>query len=359
MTFLATLLIGIVAGSRSMMAPAAVAWARPARLDRPRADLGQLHGLALGGRSSSRSWRWSSSSPTSCRPPRAARCRCSSAAASSPAPSAARCSAPPPAPRSSVWSLGAAGAVAGTLGGAALRGRMAAAFGSDRPAALIEDAGADRPRRWWPWAWHDRRGLRRHRHRRRPGRAVARGAPRRRRSPGGARRAAPPRRHLHQHRLPPDQDADRQRQGGGDGAPRRRLRHRRRAGRGRHAGGAWRASRASSPRAARARPTGWRRPRGVTVIAGHARLTGPREVAVGDRRARGRAHLPQRRRPRRSARPARRARRADADQLRASSRSTCCPSISWWSAAATSGSSSPRPTAASAPRSRSSRRDRG
>ena len=38
--------------------------------------------------------------------------------------------------------LGAIGAVAGTLGGAALRGRMAAAFGADRPAALIEDAAA-------------------------------------------------------------------------------------------------------------------------------------------------------------------------------------------------------------------------
>ena len=37
---------------------------------------------------------------------------------------------------------GVVGAVAGTLGGAALRGRLAAAFGSDRPAALIEDAAA-------------------------------------------------------------------------------------------------------------------------------------------------------------------------------------------------------------------------
>jgi uncharacterized membrane protein len=35
---------------------------------------------------------------------------------------------------------GVIGAVIGTLGGAELRGRMAAAFGSDRPAALIEDA---------------------------------------------------------------------------------------------------------------------------------------------------------------------------------------------------------------------------
>ena len=38
--------------------------------------------------------------------------------------------------------LGLAGAVIGTLGGARLRGRLAAAFGRDRPAALIEDAVA-------------------------------------------------------------------------------------------------------------------------------------------------------------------------------------------------------------------------
>ena len=37
---------------------------------------------------------------------------------------------------------GVIGAVVGTLGGAAVRGRLAAAFGSDRPAALIEDAVA-------------------------------------------------------------------------------------------------------------------------------------------------------------------------------------------------------------------------
>jgi uncharacterized membrane protein len=36
--------------------------------------------------------------------------------------------------------VGIAGAVAGTLGGRALRARMAAAFGRDRPAALLEDA---------------------------------------------------------------------------------------------------------------------------------------------------------------------------------------------------------------------------
>lgn len=38
--------------------------------------------------------------------------------------------------------LGLVGAVVGTLGGATIRARMAAAFGSDRPAALIEDAVA-------------------------------------------------------------------------------------------------------------------------------------------------------------------------------------------------------------------------
>jgi uncharacterized membrane protein len=38
--------------------------------------------------------------------------------------------------------LGFAGAVIGTLGGAWLRARMAAAFGRDRPAALIEDGVA-------------------------------------------------------------------------------------------------------------------------------------------------------------------------------------------------------------------------
>ncbi|HWU16095.1 MAG TPA: DUF4126 family protein [Devosia sp.] len=38
--------------------------------------------------------------------------------------------------------LGAVGAAIGTLGGAEARSRLAASFGSDRPAALIEDAVA-------------------------------------------------------------------------------------------------------------------------------------------------------------------------------------------------------------------------
>lgn len=37
---------------------------------------------------------------------------------------------------------GAAGAVIGTLGGAAVRARLAAAFGNDQPAAFVEDAVA-------------------------------------------------------------------------------------------------------------------------------------------------------------------------------------------------------------------------
>lgn len=38
--------------------------------------------------------------------------------------------------------LGAMGAVVGTLGGATARARLAASFGKDRPAALVEDAVA-------------------------------------------------------------------------------------------------------------------------------------------------------------------------------------------------------------------------
>jgi uncharacterized membrane protein len=49
--------------------------------------------------------------------------------------------------------LGIARAVAGTLGGAAARGRMAEAFGSDRPAALIEDAIAIVAALCIAWAW--------------------------------------------------------------------------------------------------------------------------------------------------------------------------------------------------------------
>ena len=49
--------------------------------------------------------------------------------------------------------LGLVGAVVGTLGGAAARGRMAAAFGSDRPAALTEDAVAIAAALSIAWTW--------------------------------------------------------------------------------------------------------------------------------------------------------------------------------------------------------------
>jgi uncharacterized membrane protein len=48
---------------------------------------------------------------------------------------------------------GAAGALAGTLGGARARAGMAAAFGSDRPAALVEDVLALGAAVCIAWAW--------------------------------------------------------------------------------------------------------------------------------------------------------------------------------------------------------------
>lgn len=47
---------------------------------------------------------------------------------------------------------GAVGAVIGTLGGAEARARLARAFGSDRPAALLEDAVAILGGIWIVWA---------------------------------------------------------------------------------------------------------------------------------------------------------------------------------------------------------------
>ncbi|HYD45646.1 MAG TPA: DUF4126 domain-containing protein [Phenylobacterium sp.] len=59
--------------------------------------------------------------------------------------SGALCGAAIATPAGALWigaALGAVGAVIGTLGGAAARARLAAAFGRDRPAALIEDVVA-------------------------------------------------------------------------------------------------------------------------------------------------------------------------------------------------------------------------
>jgi uncharacterized membrane protein len=51
---------------------------------------------------------------------------------------------------------GAVGAVAGTLGGARMRAAVAAAFRSDRPAALVEDAIAIGAALCIVWAWGTR-----------------------------------------------------------------------------------------------------------------------------------------------------------------------------------------------------------
>jgi uncharacterized membrane protein len=141
MIFLLALLLGVVAGLRAMLAPAAVSWAA------------QLGALDLSG-----TWlaflgyHWTPwvlsaaaiaelvtdqlpSTPSRKVPPqfvaRIVMGGLSGAAIAAP---------------SGAWIGGAVagivGAVAGTLGGAAVRARLAAAFGKDRPAAIVEDAVA-------------------------------------------------------------------------------------------------------------------------------------------------------------------------------------------------------------------------
>lgn len=138
MIFFLALLIGVVAGLRAMMAPALVSWA---------AARGGLnlsgHWLAFLG------YRWTPwlltvaaaaelvtdqlpSTPSRKVPPqlgaRLVMGGISGAAIAAPFGN---------------WIvglvLGAIGAIIGTWGGAAFRARLAAAFGSDRPAAIIED----------------------------------------------------------------------------------------------------------------------------------------------------------------------------------------------------------------------------
>lgn len=141
MIFLLALLIGVVAGLRAMLAPAAISWA---------ALLGVINlsgtWLAFLG------YHWTPwilsvaaiaelvtdqlpSTPSRKVPPQFG------ARIVMGALSGAAIAAP-----SGTWICGAAvgivGAVAGTLGGAAVRARLAAAFGKDRPAAIVEDAVA-------------------------------------------------------------------------------------------------------------------------------------------------------------------------------------------------------------------------
>jgi uncharacterized membrane protein len=141
MILLLALLIGVVAGLRAMLAPAAISWAA------------YLHGLNLSG-----SWlaflgyTWTPwvlsfaavaelvtdqlpSTPSRKTPPQFA------ARVVMGAVSGAAVGIP-----SGMWVgglvAGIIGAVAGTLGGAAARTWLAAAFGNDRPAAIVEDAVA-------------------------------------------------------------------------------------------------------------------------------------------------------------------------------------------------------------------------
>ena len=139
--YLLALLIGVVAGLRTMTAPAAVAWATYLG----RLDLGGTWFAFIGN-----VWvRWIltalalielvtdqlPSTPSRTVPIQFG-ARILTGALSGAAVGAAG--------GSWVGGLlaGAVGAVIGTLGGRAFRARLAAAFGSDRPAAFIEDAVA-------------------------------------------------------------------------------------------------------------------------------------------------------------------------------------------------------------------------
>jgi uncharacterized membrane protein len=134
-------LIGVVAGLRTFMAPAAVSWAAHGGA----LDLTQSRWAFMGYRFTP--WIFTllaavelvtdqlPSTPSRTVPPQfAARLLLGALSGTTIGSSAGM----------SVFGavLGVAGAVVGTLGGAALRRRLAAQFGSDRPAAIIEDVVA-------------------------------------------------------------------------------------------------------------------------------------------------------------------------------------------------------------------------
>ncbi len=141
MTMIAALLIGIAAGSRTMMAPAAVAWA---------ARLGWIDLAPTWAGFMAAGWAVglftvlalielvADQLPTT--PSRKVPVQFGGRIVSGAFTGAALGAA------GGVMGFGlvagAIGAVFGTLGGAAARGRLAAGLGSDRPAALIEDAAA-------------------------------------------------------------------------------------------------------------------------------------------------------------------------------------------------------------------------
>jgi uncharacterized membrane protein len=141
MTIFAALLIGIVAGSRTMMAPAAIAWG---------ARLGWIDVAPTWAGFMASGWALAlftilaiaelvtdqlPFTPSRKTPPQFAGRIVSGGFSGAVLGALAAATIPG-------LVAGVLGAVVGTLGGAALRGRLAAAFGSDRPAALIEDAAA-------------------------------------------------------------------------------------------------------------------------------------------------------------------------------------------------------------------------
>ena len=198
-------------------------------------------------------------------------------------------------------------------------------------------------------AFNGGQSIRRHRHRRRAGRAPARRAADRRRHEGGAGRAGAVRRNVRQHRLHADEDAGRQRLCRPPGPPRRRLRRgdrgavsvdmaKRQGAQGRHHAGR-----------SRDGVEAWlRQHAGCTVIRGQPASRIRDTVRVGDEVLTRRANLHQRRRTRLGARHAR-AGRGPLPQQRSILALDRCPSIWSSSAAAISGWSSRRCTGASAP----------
>lgn len=141
MTLLLCLLMGVIAGLRTMTAPTAVSWASCLG----RLDLSQTPLAFLG-------YAWAPWILTVCAlaefvgdqlpstPSRTVPLQFSARVISG-----GLCGAAIAAPTGSLVAgllAGVIGAVIGTLGGRAARGRLAAAFGKDRPAAFIEDAVA-------------------------------------------------------------------------------------------------------------------------------------------------------------------------------------------------------------------------
>ena len=144
--YLLALAIGVVAGLRAMMAPAAVSWAALPRLAQSGEAAGSRSWVVPGRRGSSRCWRSASSSPTSCR---------QTPSRTVPIQFGARILTGALAGRRDRRCRPEA-LIAGAIAGSGRRGdrharraapsrsRLATAFGSDRPAALIEDAVAHR-----------------------------------------------------------------------------------------------------------------------------------------------------------------------------------------------------------------------